>query len=56
METEHLSVLALCEGKLKGAPLLGTLKVMYREVLVMGISFHRGPVGEPGRGLLYRGL
>jgi len=22
----------------------------------MGISSHRGPVGEPGRGLIYQGL
>ena len=21
-----------------------------------GISFHRGPTGEPGRGLIYQGL
>jgi len=24
--------------------------------LEMGISFHRGPAAEPGRGLVYRGL
>ena len=43
-------------GNWRGAPLLGTLKVMYKEVLVMGISFHRGPVGEPGGGFFYREL
>ena len=26
------------------------------KALEMGISFHRGPAGEPGRGLIYRGL
>jgi hypothetical protein len=25
------------------------------KVLKMGISLHRGPAGEPGRGLIYRG-
>jgi len=24
--------------------------------LVTGISFHRGPTGEPGKGLIYLGL
>jgi len=26
------------------------------EAMEMGISFHRGPTGEPGRGLIYWGL
>jgi len=26
------------------------------KVLEMGISFHSGPTGEPGRGLIYWGL
>ena len=26
------------------------------ETLEMGISFHKGPAGEPGRGLNYQGL
>ena len=26
------------------------------KALEMGISFHTGPVGKPGRGLIYRGL
>ena len=30
------------------APVLGTLEDMLRKALDMGISLHRGPVGEPG--------
>jgi len=30
------------------APLLGTLEDMSRKAQDTGISFHRGPVGEPG--------
>jgi hypothetical protein len=29
---------------------------MQKAALVIGISFHRGPTGEPGRGLIYQGL
>jgi len=39
-----------------GAPLLRTLKDMSRKALETGISLHRGPTGEPGRGLIYQGL
>jgi len=39
-----------------GASLLGTLKDMQRKALRMGITLHRGPAGEPGRGLVYQGL
>jgi hypothetical protein len=39
------------EGNLEGAPLLWILKVMKRKAIEKGISLHRGPVGEPGRGL-----
>jgi len=42
-------------GRWRGAPLLGTLKYMYRKALEMGIS-HKGPIGEPGRGLIYQRL
>ena len=27
-----------------------------QQTLEAGISFHRGPAGEPGRGLIYQGL
>ena len=27
-----------------------------QKALVTGISLHRGPAGEPGRGLIYQGL
>ena len=47
---ECLSLWELCEGNLECAPLLGTLKVMYRKVLETGTSLHRDPTGEPGRG------
>jgi hypothetical protein len=43
-----LSEEAQCGGTLGRAPLLGTLEDMLRKVLDMGISLHRGPVGEPG--------
>ena len=39
---------AHCGGSLGRAPLLGTLEDMLRKNLDTGISFHRGPVGEPG--------
>jgi len=55
LEMQHLSLWELCEGNLKGAPLLGTLKVMLKRALVMSISFHGDPAGEPGRGLIYQG-
>jgi hypothetical protein len=43
-----LSEEAYCGWPLGRAPLLGTLEVMLRKALDMGISLHRGPVGEPG--------
>ena len=39
------------EGSLAGDP-----GGYVEKALEMGISFHRGPAGEPGRGLIYRGL
>jgi len=39
------------EGSLAGDP-GGQVK----EALEMGISFHRGPTGEPGMGFIYQGL
>jgi len=37
-----------------GAPLLETLKVMYRKAQETGLSLHRGPVGQPGVGSFTR--
>jgi len=39
------------EGSLAGGP-----GGQVEKALAMGISFHRGPAGEPGRGLIYQGL
>jgi len=47
-----LSEKAQCGGPLGRAPLLGTLADMLRKALDMGISLHKGPVGEPGGGSL----
>jgi len=38
------------------APLLGNRKDMYSKALEKGTSFHGGPLGEPGSGLIYQGL
>jgi hypothetical protein len=38
LETEHLSLRALCEGILKG-------RILYWKAMVTDISLHRGPVG-----------
>jgi hypothetical protein len=43
-----------CGGPLGRAPLLGTLKDMLRKALDMGISLHRGPIGEAGGDSLAR--
>jgi len=42
-------------GTRKESPLLGTLEDVYTKALEAGISLHRGPAEEPGRGLVYRG-
>ena len=39
---------AQCGGPMGRALLLETLEDMLRKALDMGISLHRGPVGEPG--------
>jgi hypothetical protein len=39
------------EGSLAGDP-----EGYIEKALEMGISFHRSPVGEPGRGLIYQEL
>ena len=43
-------------GTWRGSLLLGTLEDVNRKALETGISLHRVPPGEPGRGLVYRGL
>jgi hypothetical protein len=43
-------------GTWRGDFQLGTLEDVCKKALEMGISLHRGPTGEPGRGLVYRGL
>ena len=43
-------------GRRGGAPLLRTLEDVKRKTLEKGISVHRGPTGEPGRGHIYLGL
>ena len=53
LEVERLS---LCEGNLDGGlPCWGPWRIGWK-ALEMGISFHRGHAGEPGRGLVYQGL
>ena len=51
---------SLCGSSARGtwrrAPLLGTLKDMYRLALETGVFLHRGPVGYHGGDVLYRGL
>jgi hypothetical protein len=39
-----------------GAPVLGTLKDMYRKALEMGIFLHRGPTGDHEGDTPYQGL
>jgi len=43
-------------GTWRGAPLLATLKDMYRVALETGVFLHRGPVGCRGADVPYRGL
>jgi len=52
---EHLSLWPLCAGNLEGDLVTGDPEKYVEKALETGISFHRGPVGEPGRGLVYRG-
>jgi hypothetical protein len=55
LEVERLSVWELCGGNLEGGPpCWGPWRI--EKALEMGISFHRGSAGEPGRGLIYQGL
>jgi hypothetical protein len=45
-----------CEGNLEGGSLTGDPEGCVEKALEMGISLHRGPAGEPGRGLIYKVL
>jgi len=47
-----LSEKAQCGGPLGRGPLLGTLEKTLRNALDMGISLHKGPIGETGGDLL----
>ena len=55
---EHLSPWELCEGNLEGEG--GSFSLApggcVKEGSEMGISLHRSPAGESGRGLVYWGL
>jgi hypothetical protein len=53
---ERLSLWELCERNLEGGSLAGDPEGHVEKALEIGISFHRGSVGEPGRGLAYQGL
>jgi len=53
---EHLSLWALCEGNLEGGSSTQDPEGYAEEDSGEGISFHRGPTGEPGRGLMYCSL
>jgi hypothetical protein len=55
VERLSLSLWELCEGNLEGG-LAGDPGEEGEKVLEVGISFHRGPAGEPGRGLIYQGV
>jgi len=52
--------LSLCESSVKGTwregSLAGDPEGYVEEALEMGISFHKGPFGEPGGGLVYQKL
>ena len=46
----------LCEGNLEGGSFTGDTEGYVEKALEKGISLHRGPAGEPGKGLIYQGL
>jgi hypothetical protein len=56
LEVERLSLWDLSEGNLEGGFLAGDPEGLVEKALETGICFYRGPAGEPGRGLIYRGL
>ena len=52
---ERLSLKELCEGNLVGGlHYWGPWKI-FKKALETGIPLHRGPAGDPDRGLVYRG-
>ena len=51
-----LSLLELCEGNLEGDSFTEDPEGYIEKALETGISLHRGPTGEPRRGLVYQGL
>jgi hypothetical protein len=54
---EHLSLWALYKGNLEGGgSFTGDIEGNVEKALEMGISLHRDPAGEPGRGLIYQGF
>jgi len=53
---ERLSLWGFCEGNLEGGSHAVDPEGHVEKVLQMGISFHRGFVGEPGRGHAYLGF
>jgi len=55
-EMEHLSLWVLCEGNLEGGSSTRDPEGYVEEGSSEGISFHRGPTGEPGRELMYRSV
>jgi len=52
LKTEHSSLWAFCEGNLDGGSFPEDPEGYVEKVLETGISLHRGPAGEPGRGLV----
>ena len=50
------SLRELCEGNLEGGSFPEDPEGYAEKALETGISLHRGPGGEPGRGLIYQGL
>jgi hypothetical protein len=59
LEVERLSVWAICEGNLVGGEgdyFTGDPGGYVEKALEKRICLHRGSAGEPGGGLVYRGL
>ena len=50
------SLWKLCEGSLEGGLPCWGPGGQVEKALEMGISFHWGPAGEPGKGLIYQEL
>jgi hypothetical protein len=54
LEVQRLSMRELCEGNVEGGSFTGNPGGCVNEGSEDCISPHRGPTGEPGRGLLYQ--